>query len=66
MARDDQEALQALKETLPDLVILDITLSKLGGFEVCRRLRHKLGDDAASSKYIRTESGVRYRFLDSP
>lgn len=39
LARDGQEALQAIEETLPDLVILDITMPKLDGFEVCRRVR---------------------------
>ncbi len=27
------------------------------------QLRAKLGDDAASSKYIRTDAGVGYRFM---
>lgn len=39
LARDGEEALQAIEETLPDLIILDITMPKLDGFEVCRRVR---------------------------
>ncbi|MEE9201869.1 MAG: response regulator transcription factor [Dehalococcoidia bacterium] len=39
LALDGQEALKAIEETLPDLVILDITMPKLDGFEVCRRVR---------------------------
>jgi DNA-binding response OmpR family regulator len=38
-AADGEAALAALGETTPDLVILDIMLPKLNGFEVCRRLR---------------------------
>ena len=36
---DGAEALHAIERELPDLVILDIILPKMDGFEVCRRLR---------------------------
>jgi two-component system KDP operon response regulator KdpE len=39
LAEDGEEALQAVEETLPDLVILDIRMPKMDGFEVCRRVR---------------------------
>lgn len=38
-ARDGAEALQTIERELLDLVILDIMLPKVDGFEVCRRLR---------------------------
>jgi two-component system KDP operon response regulator KdpE len=38
-AMDGAEALQTFEMELPDLVILDIMMPKLDGFEVCRRLR---------------------------
>ena len=38
-ALDGFEALQAFEMELPDLVILDIMMPKMDGFEVCRRLR---------------------------
>jgi DNA-binding response OmpR family regulator len=38
-ARDGEEALARFEEQPVDLVILDIMLPKLDGFEVCRRLR---------------------------
>ena len=38
-AMDGAEALQAIEMELPDLVILDIVMPKMDGFEVCQRLR---------------------------
>jgi len=38
-AMDGTEALQTFEMELPDLVILDIMMPKMDGFEVCRRLR---------------------------
>lgn len=37
--RDGEAALEAVSRLKPDLVVLDIMLPKLDGFEVCRRLR---------------------------
>jgi len=44
-ARDGMEALERIKADPPDVVILDLNLPKLDGFEVCRRLK----DDPATS-----------------
>ena len=38
-ASDGEQALQAIEQTMPSLVILDITMPKLDGIEVCRRIR---------------------------
>jgi DNA-binding response OmpR family regulator len=38
-AKDGIEALEACKLNKPDLVILDIMLPRIDGWEVCRRLR---------------------------
>jgi len=38
-AMDGAEALHIAEKELPDLVILDIMMPKMDGFEVCRRLR---------------------------
>ncbi len=38
-ASGGQEALDILENTLPDLVLLDIMMPEIDGFEVCRRLR---------------------------
>ena len=38
-AADGEEALVAAREQLPDLILLDVMMPKLDGFEVCRRLK---------------------------
>jgi adenylate cyclase len=38
-ATDGEEALEAAREHLPDLILLDVMMPRLDGIEVCRRLR---------------------------
>ena len=38
-AADGEQALRAVQDEAPDLVILDIMLPKMDGYEVCRRIR---------------------------
>ncbi|MFA6636686.1 MAG: response regulator [Candidatus Omnitrophota bacterium] len=38
-ARDGEEALDTAKKENPDLIILDLMMPKLSGFEVCRMLK---------------------------
>ncbi len=38
-ARDGEAALEAVNRLRPDLIVLDVMLPKLDGFEICRRLR---------------------------
>jgi adenylate cyclase len=42
-AADGEEALACTRQQLPDLILLDVEMPKLDGFEVCRRLK---GDPA--------------------
>ncbi|NLZ92993.1 MAG: response regulator transcription factor [Firmicutes bacterium] len=39
VAYDGQEALQLFEEEVPDLIVLDLMLPEIDGFEVCRRIR---------------------------
>jgi DNA-binding response OmpR family regulator len=39
IAADGLSAINAVEETLPDLIVLDLMLPDISGFEVCRRLR---------------------------
>jgi adenylate cyclase len=38
-AADGEEGLSVARQLLPDLILLDLMMPKLGGIEVCRRLR---------------------------
>jgi signal transduction histidine kinase len=38
-ARDGEEALKRVQETLPDVVLLDLMMPRIDGFEVCRCLK---------------------------
>ncbi len=38
-ASDGEEALRRIEQDRPDLLVLDIMMPKLDGYEVCRRLR---------------------------
>ncbi len=39
-AADGEEALASAKQNVPDLILLDVEMPKLDGFEVCRRLKN--------------------------
>jgi DNA-binding response OmpR family regulator len=41
MAHDGQEGLDVAEEFRPDVVLLDIGLPKLNGYEACRRIREQ-------------------------
>jgi DNA-binding response OmpR family regulator len=43
VARDGEEAVSQIREHRPDLVLLDVMMPKLNGFDVCRQVR---GDPA--------------------
>ena len=47
IASDGEEALSAFAEFQPDLVLLDIMMPKLDGWEVCRRLKDLPGGEVA-------------------
>jgi DNA-binding response OmpR family regulator len=40
-AEDGERGLEAFRQSRPDVVVLDVMLPKLDGFEVCRRIRRE-------------------------
>ncbi len=41
IARDGDEAMRAFQEPPPDLILMDVMLPKLSGYELCQTLRAK-------------------------
>ncbi|WP_373495023.1 response regulator transcription factor [Aquiflexum sp.] len=41
IARDAEEAMSIIEENKPELVILDIMMQKLDGYEVCKHIKEK-------------------------
>ena len=54
IARDGEEALGILEEDLPELVILDIMMPKVDGYEVCKYIRQK--SDAVKVVFLTAKS----------
>jgi twitching motility two-component system response regulator PilH len=59
-ARDGVEALEQVQASRPDLVVLDIVMPRMNGYEVCRQLKRnmrtrKLGVIMCSSKTERVD-----------
>ncbi len=46
-AQNGREALEAASQVQPALVLLDVNLAEVSGYEVCRELRDRYGDDIA-------------------
>ena len=46
-AQNGREALEAARQAQPALVLLDVNLAEVSGYEVCRDLRDRYGDDIA-------------------
>src|SRR3989337_127200 len=55
-AYDGMETLNKIKEN-PDLIILDIMMPKMDGFEVCRRIRDMNGYEHTPIIFLTAKSG---------
>lgn len=49
LAQDGEEGLQYIKEEKPDLVLLDIMMPKINGYEICEQIKR---DPSLSDTYI--------------
>ena len=62
-AKDGEEALAIAREEAPDLIILDLMLPKMDGWEVCKRLRTEsnIGDIPVIMLTARSEAGDKLK-----
>ena len=56
-ARDGVEALDGLARALPDLMIVDLDMPRLGGFDLIRRMRERLGERSPPVIVISSRDG---------
>lgn len=64
-AENGEDALQQAKEARPDLVVLDVMMPKMNGWEVARTLRHD--DDTKGIKIVMlTAIGPQMNEITSP
>jgi len=65
-AKNGKEALRlALDDGKPDLIVLDVMLPDLNGFEVCQRLREAGSAIRSSSSLLPIRSATRYEVSSS-
>ncbi len=57
-AHDGEEALRKIDEYSPDLVILDVMMPKMDGYEVCRRLRQDKNRRSYRILMLTAKSGI--------
>src|SRR5262249_49083545 len=62
-AFDGAEALEKLKEDLPDLVVLDVMMPEMDGFETLRRLR-EVSNVPVIMLTVRSEAADRIKGLE--
>lgn len=58
-ARDGEEALRIAREDNPDIILLDILLPKMNGYDVCKSIK---SDPATSNAKVLMISGVVQEF----
>ena len=63
-ARSGEEALEMIREEMPDLLIVDINLPGMSGFEVCREIRESC-DVPIIMLSVRNKERDKVRALDS-
>jgi two-component system phosphate regulon response regulator PhoB len=65
LANDGEAALAAVEDSPPDLILLDIMMPAMSGWDVCRELRRKGLDIPIIMLTARGEEGDRVRGLDA-
>ena len=65
-ASDGDEAWRLAMERLPDLVVLDVMMPGMSGWEVCRKIREDKGRFAHTGVVMLTGIGVKVNEMTSP
>ena len=63
MATSGEQALQVCRAQLPDLVLLDVQMDGIDGYEVCRRLKADAESRDIPVIFITAQGGGRMRFV---
>ncbi len=63
-ARDGELGYRLIREQRPDLIVLDLMLPKMDGYELCRRIRSEGMDMPILMLTARSEEGDRVRGFD--
>ena len=61
MARDGVEALAMLNESRPDVMLLDVEMPRMDGFELVSRIRHQSGLEDLPIIMITSRTGAKHR-----
>jgi CheY-like chemotaxis protein len=62
-ARDGQEGVEKAQSELPDLILMDVIMPRLNGFEACRRIRE--GDSTRAIPVIMVSTRGEMESLES-
>ena len=64
-AMNGEEGLEALTDEKPDLLLLDVMLPGINGFDLCRKIREKIEENPSEPKYLLTVQRVGYKMADA-
>ena len=59
-----EEGLELLSTEHPDLLLLDVMMPGMNGFDVCKAIREKIEDNPSQPKYLLTVWRVGYKFAE--
>src|SRR5271157_6006652 len=65
-ARSGEEALEMVREEMPDLLIIDINLPGMSGFEVCREYANPATSPSSCSRCATTNATRCGRWMPAP
>ena len=61
LAKSGQVALERIKSTLPDLILLDVMMPDMDGFETCRQLKENLATHGIPIVFMTANSDIMHK-----